>query len=277
MREWQKLEFEYAEKLRESNSKERKKLYNKAYSEVAEKVAESFTSNSPDERTAGTNPKLVKSLSHFLDKSDHVLEVGCGRGYTCLHLSPHVASIVGVDVSKPVLDEASNLLSQKKVNNAKIEQGSALELNNQFKHEQFDACISIDVVEHLHPEDAKKHLEQVFNILKAGGKYIVIMPNRLSGPHDITKTVFPEEKIPLGFHLNESTNKEMVNIMGEIGYHNFESLHRKILPTKHFNFLTLPAQLKIMCENLYEILPESLRHRILNRVITIRLIAYKPK
>ena len=51
-----------------------------------------FKSDNPEHRTAGTSKQLVQLLSQILKKNDHVLEIGCGRGYTCLKLAPSVMS-----------------------------------------------------------------------------------------------------------------------------------------------------------------------------------------
>ena len=105
----QELEIEYAKRLRASNRDERKRLYVEAYRVVSEKWMSELP-KAPEKRTAGTSLNLVNSLIRICDSSDYILEVGCGRGYTCLKLSPHVASIVGLDVSDSVLNESRELL-----------------------------------------------------------------------------------------------------------------------------------------------------------------------
>ena len=95
---------------------------------------------------------------------------------------------------------------------------SALDLTTHFAPETFTAAISIDMLEHLHPEDAQEHLFQVFSILKPGGKYIIVSPNRVTDPHDITKLEFPDVLEPMGFHLNETTYRDLSRVMKGIGY-----------------------------------------------------------
>lgn len=137
---------------------ERKRLYNEAYSVVSELMIQRYASSDPEDRTAGTSKRIVEVLSKIVDKHDHVLEVGCGRGYTCLKLAPNVKSMVGIEVSESSLVEAKEILSQHKIKNVKIMKVSAFELVDYFSKNEFDVCISIDVVEHLHKEDAKEHL-----------------------------------------------------------------------------------------------------------------------
>ena len=101
MEEWKRLEFHYANCLREASAEKRRGLYYEAYSAVSKLAMERFESSNPEDRTAGTSKRLIKLLSHIVDKNDNVLEIGCGRGYTCLMLAPYVMSMVGTEVSKP--------------------------------------------------------------------------------------------------------------------------------------------------------------------------------
>jgi 2-polyprenyl-3-methyl-5-hydroxy-6-metoxy-1,4-benzoquinol methylase len=273
---WQELEIEYARRLRNSSPDERRELYAEAYSAVSEKGASTMPSD-PEKRTAGTSPSLVRSLIRLCHPSDRVLEVGCGRGYTCLRLAPHVASLVGIDVSDPALNEARELLNTYHIRNVSIQRGFADELTRSFGQAVFDKVISIDVYEHLHPEDAAMHLSEVYAVLKPGGRSIVLTPNRLTGPHDITTALFPDAKQPLGFHLNETTCGELVSLMKEVGFVKF----RSVMPTSFktpvpFDIL-YPSALFIWFERQFPIVRRgSFMRRVVDRVSGIFLIAEKP-
>jgi len=49
-----------------------------------------------------------------------------------------------------------------------------------------DVAWSAQLMEHLHPDDAREQLGNIYRALKPGGVYICITPNRISGPHDIS-------------------------------------------------------------------------------------------
>ena len=230
MEQWCKLEFEFARRLRESSQAHRQALYAEAYGRVSALRMEAFESTLPKDRTAGTSPQLVECLSHLCGVDDKVLEIGCGRGYTCLELAPFVRSIAGTDVAEPVLKEAKSILQENRVRNVTISRVSALKLTDSFKPCSFHTAISIDLVEHLHPEDAEIHYAQVLEVLKDGGQYIMCLPNRLNGPHDCTRSVYPEAKEALGFHLNESTYKELIKALKRAGYCDFKAFLLKASP-----------------------------------------------
>jgi 2-polyprenyl-3-methyl-5-hydroxy-6-metoxy-1,4-benzoquinol methylase len=266
-----KLEFEYAEKLRNSDAATRKLLYSEAYDSVGSHRV--FRSDRPEDRTAGTSSELVDWMAQFIGPQEDVLEVGCGRGYTCLKLAPRVRSIVGTDVSELALEEARTVLASAGIVNATIENVSGYELLPHFARGQFDSVISIEVVEHLHPDDAEEHLRQVFALLRPGGKYLTITPNRLDGPHDITREEYPHLKRAIGFHLNETTYREMVALMKRIGFRRFRSFEPVSRGAGKRKAIGLPAGVNQLCETLYA---AGLRLHVLKRLMEIRLIAYKP-
>lgn len=252
MENFQKLELQYAKMLRDSSYTERKILYTKAYNAVSAAVMTKMTSKNPEHRTAGTSPALVKIFVRLCRSDDKVLEVGCGRGYTCCGLARHVESIVGTDVSEPALKEANQLLRKYNITNARVLQLGADELTQEFEESSFDKVISIDVYEHLHPEDARKHLEEVYTVLKPGGKYIIVSPNRINGPHDITRSIFPDAKEALGFHLNESTYKEIMQNLRQIGFHRFCTFFSLSLKLPILPDIWYPAWINLCIENVLE-------------------------
>jgi len=269
------LEFEYGKRLRESSALERKVLYAEAYSVVSDLAKQRFTSTDPECRTAGTSKRLVQVLSQIVKQDETILEIGSGRGYTCLMLAPFVKSITGIEVSDPSIAEAKELISGNGISNAALKHISAFELTDHFRASEFNVCISIDVVEHLHPEDALEHFNQVHTVLKPGGKYIIIMPNRLDSPHDITREEYPGSKTALGFHLNESTYREIIKDLKNSGFKKFQTLLYRY-SKKEIKALLLPGVFGKLFEFMYRIIPGSFRIGIVRKLIGIRLLAYKP-
>lgn len=267
MEKWKELEFEYAAELRSVDAAAREDLYGEAYSSVA--AHRTFKSIAPEDRTAGTSQLLVQQLRRFIAPSDEVLEIGCGRGYTCMKLAPHVASIIGTEVSEPSIREARALLVEHGLTNASILNVSATHLLSAFPEKKFDTAVSIEVIEHLHADDAQEHLRQIFFMLKPGGKYILTMPNRLNGPHDITREEYPSEKKALGFHLNESTYTDMIRVMSAIGFSSFYSF--RSLRSIGIGSLTLPAFVNVAMEDLFQ----KFGGFFAEKFLSIQLVAHK--
>jgi hypothetical protein len=78
-----------------------------------------------------------------------------------------------------------------------------------------DVAYSRDLVEHLHPDDMVEQTAAVARMLRPGGLYICVTPNRLSGPHDVSRNFDPT---PTGFHLREYTSTELAASMRRAGF-----------------------------------------------------------
>jgi hypothetical protein len=70
-------------------------------------------------------------------------------------------------------------------------------------------------MEHLHPDDSVRQLRNVFRALKRGGTYLCITPNRLSGPHDVSREF---DATATGLHLKEYTVTELDALFREVGF-----------------------------------------------------------
>lgn len=253
MEEWKKLEFEYARQLREAACEERRSLYSEAYSRVSELMIQTLPKE-VERRTAGTSPGLVRYLTKRCNVNDSILEVGCGRGYTCLKLSKYVSSIIGTDISSPALSEAADLMQKQSVGNVRFHKLNAFDIDTVFTKESLDKIISIDVLEHLHPSDAIRSLRAAHTLLKPGGQLIIVTPNRLDGPHDITKTEYPEAKAAKGFHLNETTWSELLPILKQIGFRKCRSFLSHNFMGFPISGLQYPSLVNRITERVYDLI-----------------------
>lgn len=172
-----------------------------------------------DSNFGETNPK-DKYADLFLSeiKGKRVADFGCGQGFMLQSLASKDPNchLTGIDVLIP-----EKLKRHPRINF--IEDN----LLTYQPSEQFDIAISDNVIEHLVKEDAKAHLQTIFNSLSPGGKLILLMPNRLFGPADVTRIIDYSHsgKTPAqGGHVNESTYSEMVEILKEIGFEGFKTV-----------------------------------------------------
>jgi len=102
-----------------------------------------------------------------------VLDVGCGRGEILRHCAKLGAHAYGIDYAVVAVR-----MSQDVVNNATgapgktgVAQADAKMLP--FPSAHFDRALLFDVVEHLHPWELQKALEEVHRVLKPEGRLIV--------------------------------------------------------------------------------------------------------
>jgi 2-polyprenyl-3-methyl-5-hydroxy-6-metoxy-1,4-benzoquinol methylase len=80
----------------------------------------------------------------------------------------------------------------------------------------YDAVISNQVVEHLHPDDLVEHLRTARTLLRPEGRYVLSTPHAHLGPADIS-AVFRSGR-PQGMHLREYTYAELCRALRAAGY-----------------------------------------------------------
>jgi SAM-dependent methyltransferase len=88
----------------------------------------------------------------------------------------------------------------------------------------FDAVISDQVLEHLHPEDLSIHLRSARALLRPGGRIAFATPHAYTGPHDISR-VFALDA-PRGMHLHEYTYRELAPALQQTGFTDIRTLLR---------------------------------------------------
>jgi SAM-dependent methyltransferase len=106
------------------------------------------------------NQILVKlALRNALLNCDSVLDVGCGVSPVMRDLDiPHT---VGVEDYAPSFAEA-----RRRNTHDQLVQCDVRELSRHFRPRQFDACVALDVIEHLTKPDGLKLIEDMERIAK---------------------------------------------------------------------------------------------------------------
>jgi SAM-dependent methyltransferase len=75
-----------------------------------------------------------------------------------------------------------------------------------FPKNMFDWVVSVDLLEHLHPQDARLHIQEAARVLKPKGKYLLVTPNASVGIHagDV--------------HVKEYNYEELVDLFSNAGF-----------------------------------------------------------
>jgi len=214
--------------LNEFDSEKRKDLYKEVYNTVHSLYGRA-------KLPAKKNPKinLVKKFGNAFDGRS-IIDVGCGNGdlLRAILETGKPKSLVGVDGSEYVLSNSDP--------NIDFVKSDIIDFNFDDK---FDFVFSDNVIEHISPADLDLHLTSITRLLKPDGKLIILMPNRLFGPSDVTR-IFDysyTNKIPaLGTHINETTYIEMIEVLEKHGFNKFKTIIplpkiRSIFPELRFN------------------------------------------
>jgi SAM-dependent methyltransferase len=257
------IEHELANRLRDAPTKEaRRALYPVVYQERSERIADHPLVTRSKDTTAmevAAAPQ-ISLLATFVRETDSFCEIGAGDGAVAHGLAPRVDRAIAMDVTDALAipDDPARGYEFRAFD------GFDLGLANEM-----DVIYSNDVAEHLHPDDFADHAAAILGALVAGGIYVCVTPNRLSGPHDISRHF---TSTPTGFHLREYTCRELAAKLRRAGFRRTQVVlsvnGRRLGPL-------LPIWPVAAAEAVIERLPQGLRRRLAPGLGAAKVVATK--
>jgi len=252
-----RIEQELAARLRSAPKEERRRLYTSLYDELFRRVHDHpqlTLKASAASRQAEVSARL-KLLGPYLRPDATYLEVGPGDCALATAVAQQVRKVYAVDVSNEItvgvaLPENFELA---------ISDGCSIPVPER----SVDVAYSDQLMEHLHADDAREQLQNIYQALKPGGVYLCITPNRLSGPHDVSRYF---DEVATGFHLREYTVGELTKLFSATGFRKF-----KVLAGGGGHHLPLPPKLIRVVEWFLELFPRTFG-RTLARGLPLRVI-----
>jgi len=254
-----RIEAELARRLSATPRRLRTRVARDVYAELYRRVHwHPDLSRSADDRRARVR-QVRYAYDRWIRRASAVLEVGAGNCEVIADAgrdSKHVR-FVGIDVARAPRERSDAGLPE----NVLFAQAAAAEIP--IADSCIDLVFSSQVLEHLHPEDVPDHLAEVARVLRPGGWLGFDTPNRLTGPHDISRGFTVE---PTGLHLKEWTYREFVPLLRAGG---FDVIRTRLLPGRFARALGAPppgpladVRIKGALERFIWLLP----HRGLRRV-----------
>jgi ubiquinone/menaquinone biosynthesis C-methylase UbiE len=249
LREHYEIEKELANRLRKASKEERQTLYASLYDELFLRVPNhpQLTRKASPEEQKHAVDKQLRYLNRFLDGNSTYLEIGAGDCALAIEIARSVNKVYAVDVS----DEITKGCERPDNFELVLSDGSSIPV----PANSINVAYSNQLMEHLHPDDVDEQLRNIYNALAPGGKYFCITPNRLSGPHDISKYFDNEVH---GFHLKEYTYTELSTLFKKVGF----SKVKAFIGLKDA-FISIPNTIIFLYEAILEVLPYSLRMSLL--------------
>lgn len=260
------IEKNLADQLRQASKPNRRALYSALYDELYQRVPHhpQLLQKSSAEATQDAIDQQMKYLAAWLNKTITFLEIGPGDCALALEVCKRVKQVYAVDVS----DEITKAKKTPANFNLIISNGCTVPL----PPNSVDLAYSNQLMEHLHPDDAFEQLGEIYQALAPGGHYICVTPNRLTGPHDVSREF---DEYATGFHLKEYTITELSHLFKQVGF----SAIKIYIPSSS-KPLMLPLLPFIVGEKLLALFPFFVRKRIartrvMTKFLNIRLIGKK--
>jgi len=178
-----------------------------------------------------------------IDRSNTILEVGCGCGFLSALLSQCVKRIISIDLpfADPAthslgLKRAQDLFSALNLKNVDLIGGSIEEIP--LKSASVDMVFSHCVLEHVAIEQRKKSLNEIRRVLTPNGTVISVLPNFLFSIYN-----FPYHYLNLFFRLTRFCIQTMLskkNASLKNSYSQKANKLKTIVSGKDFHRLLLP-------------------------------------
>jgi SAM-dependent methyltransferase len=203
------IEAELAKRLLSAPEHDRRALYGEVYDEIFRM----HLSRDASALEFGAAPMFLPFLLQLTRSTESVLEIGCGAGLMAIELARAGRKVTGVDVSQVILDKAR--ARSKGVTGVEFEQVSGVTLP--YPNETFDVAYSIEVVEHLHENDALAHFAEVRRVLRPGGRYWFLTPNGLTAG-GASERFGVSIEADADVHLKVWTYRELLPVLRGIGF-----------------------------------------------------------
>jgi SAM-dependent methyltransferase len=210
------VEVELANTLKNSTVDQRRdeNLYTAVYDEMLRRVPhhQLLTRKESAEDSERAIRWQLGLMKRFVSETSTVVEIGAGDCLVSFRLSQLVDKVFGVDVSN-LITAAHSMPSNFELI---ISDGTSIPLPDKGA----DVVYSNQLMEHIHPDDAKAQLREIFRVLRIGGNYVCITPNKANGPWDIS---YYYDDVAKGLHLKEYTISELVDLFGDAGFRTFRA------------------------------------------------------
>lgn len=248
IKEHYEVEKRLAGELKRASKVDRKTMYTALYDELFKLVPHhpQLKRKTDPERQNLFVADQLQALGPFLRDDLVFVEVGPGDCALSFRICGFASMVYGVDVCNTISDQSQCPENFRLF----ISDGTAIPV----PAATVDLVYSNQLMEHLHPDDALEQLQNIRDCLTPEGTYLCVTPNRLNGPHDISRHF---ADVAEGFHLKEYSVSELVAMFQAVGFRRV-----KIVLGAKGRFFVFPVFLSQMTEKLLGLLPVTWRRRL---------------
>jgi cyclopropane fatty-acyl-phospholipid synthase-like methyltransferase len=126
-----------------------------------------------------TPPDLLKKIvDTHLDKTNKIIELGCGAGNYVIYLAHKGFDVTGVDISSKAIDIAKNSAKENEVS-CKFFVCNVLSDMTELT-DSYGFVYDWELLHHIFPEDREKYINNVHRLLKTEGLYLSVSFSEVS-------------------------------------------------------------------------------------------------
>lgn len=113
--------------------------------------------------------RAIRSVGFRTGTHLDAVEIGCGVARLTANLADHYRTVVGLDISPDVIDEARRSC---RAANVRFEVSSGVDMLP-GQHDCFDVVLSAETFHHLAPALVRRYMQDAFRVLRPGGQFAV--------------------------------------------------------------------------------------------------------
>lgn len=258
VRHHMELEYQLTQRLLRSDPGSRTKVWAECYDQLYRGVPWLADNTA----ASNTSPALLYGhLLKLIPPCSKVIEIGSGAGTLAAYLTENGRRCIATEITsaRGVRDSG----------NVVWHHTDGVHLADFEPRAGFDVVISMQVLEHLHPDDIQEHLANALALLKPGGRYILTTPHAFLGPADLS-LVFEFDR-PRFMHLKEYTHRELGAVARRAGFSKVAAAYTPPMPIRRrLDFLLCSRALFVYLSTMELILqrvriPRVLLHGLLFR------------
>ena len=136
-------------------------------------------------------------------KNGRLLDVGTGAGHTALAFAPYVSQCIGLDLTKEMVDNATQLAQERRIENVTFVQGDAEALP--FPNGSFD-IVTCRLAAHHFPNPGQA-VGEAARVLKPGGR-LLLLDNYAPDDPELDRFINDLDKTRDPSHVREYTLPE---------------------------------------------------------------------
>ena len=259
------VEVVLAEKLRRSSREARNRTYREVYSDLFKKLSDHPRHTRAHDSRRTDVAKLIRIVGRFIKPADRVLEIGAGDAELSRNICDCAHSVVAVDVDDALADTGTAPRNFRYL----LSDGIALPLPDA----SISLAVSNQLLEHIHPDDTLAHLKEVHRILAPGGRYLIMTPNAICGPHDVSRYF---DRLARGMHLREFDAEMIRACLRNAGFTRLVFYAAR----GGYLFFSMPYWLAHGLDLAFSLVPSSLhtlivRNKLTRALLGLTVVAYK--
>ncbi len=164
--------------------------------------------------TVGRLDRVFHDIAACLDPAAAVLDLGCGTGALAVQLARQGCRVVGIDISAPMLAQATQRLQEEGLENEVVlRELGVTDLDVAFGDASFDAVTGTLVFSELSDEEIRFALDECQRLLRSGGQLLIadeVVPDSLLGK--AATFLFRLPFVLLAFVLTQNTTHRVARL-----------------------------------------------------------------